>query len=101
MLPEKLYLLSARTFKATLYCGVVWLALVIALPGVGYSGATSMAGRVLMILSLGLLGTFTLTNLVSLYSGVLAWVRGGGRCPWVIFNGILLLIQVALLLLLV
>ncbi len=98
MARDKLRTLSWWTFKATIYCGVVGILLVIAIPNLGFRGSADPVARVVATAGFGLVGIAMLANLMSLMSGMLAWINGAGRCYWIIFCGTLFLIPVVLLL---
>ena len=46
--------------------------------------------RVIAIGSFGLLGIALITNVVSLITGIVAWTKGGGRCPWILASALVL-----------
>ena len=98
MTREKLRTLSWWAFKATIYCGVVGILLVIAIPNPSFRGSAELTARVVATTAFGLVGIAMLANLISLVSGALAWINGAGRCYWIIFCGILFFIPVVLLL---
>ena len=98
MTRERLRNLSWRTFQATIFCGAVGVLLVIAIPNPGFRGSEDLAARFVATTAFGLVGIALLANLISFVSGALAWIGGAGRCYWIIFCGIVLLIPVALLL---
>jgi hypothetical protein len=92
MTPEKLRTLSWRAFKTFIYCGVAGMILLIAVPNPGYRSAADPVVRILATSAFGLVGIAMLANLIALVSGTIAWFRGGGRCYWVLFCGMVLLV---------
>ena len=96
MTPDKLRTLSWRTFKATIVCGVIGILLVISIPNPSYRDTADLAVRILATLGFGVVGIAMLTNLVSLVSGAVAWIKGTRHCGWILICAILLLIPVVL-----
>jgi len=92
MTPDGLRALSLRTFKATVYCAIVGIAVVIAIPNSTYRASTDPVVRIIGMSGLALLGVAAVTNLVSLLSGAVAWIKGARRCPWIFASALVLLV---------
>lgn len=94
MAPDRLRALSLRTFKATIVCGIIGILIVLGLPQPGFAGSASATARIFALSGLALLIIAMAANVVSLVTGALAWRQGAGRCPWIVFCAIVLLIPV-------
>lgn len=83
MTPDGIRTLSLRTFKATVYCAIVGIVVVIAVPNSTYRASEDPVVQIIGTLGLALLAIALITNAVSLISGAIAWVKGSRRCPWI------------------
>lgn len=92
MTPESLRTLSLRTFKATVYCAIAGIVVLIAAPGPSFRAAADPGVRIIAISGFALLGIAAITNLVSLLSGAVAWVKGSRRCPWIFASALVFLV---------
>jgi len=81
--PDSLRTLSLRTFKATVYCAIAGILILIAVPNPSFRAAADPSVRMIGVSGFVLLGIAAITNLVSLVSGAIAWLRGSRRCPWI------------------
>jgi len=88
--------LSLRTFKATVYCAIVGIVLVIAVPNSTYRASTDPIVRIIGTLGLGLLAIALIANAVSLVSGAIAWIKGSRRCPWIFACALVFLVPAAI-----
>jgi hypothetical protein len=92
MTPDSLRTLSLRTFKATIYCGVAGIVVLIGAPNPSFREAADPAIRIIAYAGFALLAVAALTNFVSLVSGAVAWARGAQRCPWIVVSALVLLV---------
>lgn len=92
MTPDRLRTLSLRTFKATVYCAILGIVVVIAIPNSTYRATTDPVVRIIGIVGPILLGIAALTNLVSLLTGAVAWMKGTGHCPWILVGALVFLV---------
>ncbi len=96
MTPDSLRTISLRTFKATVYCAIAGIVMLIAVPNPGFRAATDPTVRINGTSGFALLGIAAITNLVSLLSGTVAWMKGSRRCPWIFACALVLLVPVGL-----
>lgn len=96
MVPEKLRTLSWWAFKASIYCDVLAALLVVSIPDAGYRDSADLTVRFIVMTAFGLVGIAFLSTVVSLVSGAFAWINGAGRCYWIIFCAVMLLIPTML-----
>jgi hypothetical protein len=92
MTPDSIRILSLRTFKATVYCVIVGILMIIAIPNPGFPSANGPSVRIIGISGLALLGIGAIVNLVSLVSGAIAWMKGARRCPWIFLSALVFLV---------
>ena len=91
MTPDSLRTLSLRTFKATIYCAIAGIVVLIAAPSPNFREAPDPVVGIVVLAGFALLAIAAITNLVSLVSGAVAWVRGT-RCPWIIVSALVFLV---------
>ena len=96
MTPDRLRTLSLRTFKATVYCAIAGIMVLIAVPNPGSGAAATSAARIVAQCAFGLLGIAFFANLVSLVTGAIAWAKGAPRCPWIFVSALVILVPFAI-----
>lgn len=101
MTPDRLRALSLRFFKASIYCGIVAVLALIAVPGPGHLDAASTSVKVLAILAVAIMGLTMLLSLISLTTGAVAWRKGTRHCGWIFVSAGIFLIPLGLMLLMV
>ena len=97
MTPENLRKLSWWMFVATFFCGLVGIAVVIAVPNASYRDSSDLAAKIIGYTGLGLIVVTYLTNFISFITGVIAWFKGTQHCGWVILSAILLFAPILLM----
>ena len=92
MIPsDRLRAISWGTFKATIYCAVAGIILLVAVPAPGFKSSSSGAAQVVAILAAVTLGAALIANIVSLVTGMIAWSKGSRHCSWIIVSLLLVL----------
>ena len=92
MTPDRLRTLSLHTFKATVFCAIAGIVLLIAVPNPSFRAAADPGVRIIGITGFALLGIGAIANLVSLLSGAIAWMKGAKRCPWIFASALVFLV---------
>lgn len=90
MVPEKLRDLSLRLFKTAVYCGITGIVIIAAIPNASYRGEGGAVVHIIAFLGLGLVGIMLLSCMVSMVSGVIAWVKGTKHCSWILVCALVL-----------
>jgi len=96
MTPEKLRMLSLRTFKATIYFAVAGIVIIIALPNPAFADTARLAVKVTAWVGLTCLVLALISNIVSLVAGSIAWFKGSKHCAWIIVSLAVVLFPLAI-----
>ena len=96
MNPDYLRKLSWRMFMATFIFGVIGILVIIAIPNPSFSDNSDLTVHVLATTGFGLVGIAMITNLVSLFSGTIAWFKGTRHCGWIIISATIFIIPLGI-----
>jgi hypothetical protein len=92
---HNLYKLSWRMFKATFYCALAGILIIIAVPNPSFfSGASETVVIVIARTGFVLVGISFLTSFISLITGAIAWIKGTKHCGWIVICAFILLAPV-------
>ena len=96
MVTDNLRNFSWRMFIITLVCGLTGILVIISIPNPGYRNFSDLAVHLLATSGFGLVGIAMIANIVSLVSGMIAWIKGTQHCWWVFISAFIFLVPLTM-----
>jgi hypothetical protein len=88
--------MSLGTFKATIYCAIAGIVIIIAIPKPGFRETAGITARIIAISGFGLVAIAFLANIISLVTGTIAWARGSQGCGWIFISTLIVIAPLGL-----